>query len=105
MSNLGKLLMSGERMTGRPWRRLREAVLMRDGYLCQPCQRRGRLTAAREVDHRKALANGGTNDPANLEGICRPCHAAKTASDARGGRLVGCDVDGWPDSPDHHWNK
>ena len=43
------------------------------------------LPAEFEVDHERALADGGTNDPSNLVPLCTPCHRVKTAreSDAR----------------------
>ena len=53
------------------WRRLRLAILERDGWRCKRCGRAGML----EVHHRKAIAEGGdASDPANLETICRGCH-------------------------------
>ncbi len=65
---------------GRPWRRLRDAVLRRDNGLCQPCYRATpqRLTLAREVHHVVAKANGGADTLENLVAICAPCHAAAT---------------------------
>lgn len=70
---------------GRPWRRKREAVLKRDGYLCQPCKRAGRITEATEVDHVVNLAEGGTDDATNLQGICTECHKVKTQEEAQRG--------------------
>lgn len=48
-----------------------------------PCASCGRITPAPEieVDHRIALALGGTNAPENLQLLCRDCHKAKTAAD------------------------
>ena len=78
-----------ERGYGAEWERLRVRILMRDQYLCQPCMRAGRLTAlvvgdrmhprGAQVDHIVPKANDGTDDPDNLEAICRTCHEAKTA--------------------------
>lgn len=70
------------KLTGRPWRRLREQILQRDKHLCQPCQRMGKWTEASEVDHIVALAKGGTDDRTNLEAICGPCHERKTLRDS-----------------------
>jgi 5-methylcytosine-specific restriction protein A len=67
---------------GRPWRRKRDAIMKRDNYLCQSCLRVNRVTEAKEVDHISNLAQGGTDDPGNLEAICVPCHKVKTASEA-----------------------
>jgi len=76
----------GQGRGGRPWRRKREAVLKRDGYLCQPCNRKGKLSLAKEVDHIVPVAEGGTDEDRNLEAICKPCHHAKTQAEARRGR-------------------
>lgn len=70
---------------GRPWRRKREAVLKRDRYLCQPCQRAGLITEATEVDHLVNLAEGGTDDDTNLQAICTECHQEKTQAEAQRG--------------------
>jgi 5-methylcytosine-specific restriction protein A len=75
-----------ERGYGNAWDRLRERILTRDGGLCQPCQRADRVTAATEVDHVVNKADGGTDDDTNLQAICRDCHRAKTAEEARRGR-------------------
>jgi len=69
-----------KRLTGRPWRRLRDEVL-RDAPLCVECDRIGRVELAVEVDHRIPLALGGSNDRTNLQPLCRACHTAKTACD------------------------
>lgn len=71
-----------ERGYGHAWRKLRRQVLERDSYLCVPCLARGLYVEAREVDHITGKADGGTDDPGNLQSICTPCHRAKTA---RGG--------------------
>lgn len=69
------------KLTGRPWRRLRQQVLQRDKYLCQVCLALGRLTEADEVDHIIPIAKGGSDHPDNLQSICTPCHKGKTASE------------------------
>lgn len=75
----------GQGRGGRPWRRKREAVLKRDGYLCQPCKRMDRITLATEVDHVIPQAEGGSEDESNLQAICTDCHKAKTAEEAKRG--------------------
>lgn len=72
------------KLTGRPWRRLREQVLQRDSYLCQRCLALGRYQEASEVDHIIPVAKGGSDQLSNLAAICTPCHKAKTAGE--GGR-------------------
>lgn len=68
---------------GSAWDRLRRRILERDRYLCQVCFTAApqRITPAREVDHILPKAKGGTDDPANLRGICVPCHRDKSARD------------------------
>lgn len=75
-----KPLTYGQGRGGRPWRRLREKILNRDGWLCHcdDCQATGRVLVAHEVDHHIPKAHGGTDDPKNLRAINRDCHRAKT---------------------------
>lgn len=81
---------------GASWDKLRLVILKRDKYLCQPCRAKGVLTPATAVDHIKAKANGGTDDPGNLRAICDPCHKAKTAIDAGHKVKIEIGPDGWP---------
>ncbi|MHA6905138.1 HNH endonuclease [Ralstonia syzygii subsp. celebesensis] len=63
------------------WRRLRESVL-RDDPLCAECSRAGRVVIARLVDHIDGDATN--NERSNLQGLCWPCHSAKTAREDGG---------------------
>lgn len=68
--------MSGELSTAH-WRRLRLAILERDGYLCKingpHCQ-----TKADCVDHIIARVEGGAvYDPLNCRAACTPCNAGR----------------------------
>jgi len=74
---------STQRGYGAHWRKLREQTLERDRGLCQPCEAEGRARLATEVDHRVAKSNGGNDELANLQAICRECHRRKTAADRR----------------------
>ena len=57
------------------WRKLRLAVLDRDGYRCQSCGKAGIL----EADHVIPMQHGGDAwAPSNLQALCRGCHIAKT---------------------------
>ncbi len=58
------------------WLRCREIVLIRDGYLCQPCLRNGKLTPANTVHHIKHYEDYPelALDEDNLESICPSCH-------------------------------
>jgi len=61
------------------WERVRLLVLRRDHHLCQIC----RLRSANEVDHIRPKSDGGSDEPANLQAACTPCHAAKTARETK----------------------
>lgn len=68
---------------GNDWDKLRIRILTRDKYLCQECLRSGRPEVASQVDHIVPKSQQGTDDPGNLEAICRPCHDRKTARESR----------------------
>ncbi|WP_313434401.1 HNH endonuclease signature motif containing protein [Novosphingobium sp.] len=61
---------------------MREIVL-REEPLCRPCQDEGRVSASTIADHIQPLAEGGTGDRSNYQGICQPCHHIKTAAEAK----------------------
>jgi 5-methylcytosine-specific restriction protein A len=69
---------------GRPWRRKRAAILMRDNYTCRVC---GLTTKDLEADHIVNVAQGGNDEDNNLQAICIPCHKAKTARESAAHRL------------------
>lgn len=71
-----------ERGYGNQWVQARERVMRRDGGLCQPCKAEGILHAGTEVDHIVPKAEGGTDDDANLQTICKARHRAKTQAEA-----------------------
>jgi 5-methylcytosine-specific restriction endonuclease McrA len=67
---------SAARGYDRAWRRLRSWFLHRHP-LCVRCGLPASL-----VDHVRALEDGGSRlDAANLQALCRLCHAAKTRTD------------------------
>ena len=47
------------------------------GWTCGQCRKQ--LNAWFEVDHKKRLDQGGTNEVSNLVALCRECHGGKTA--------------------------
>ena len=71
------------RIRGAAWEALRREVMQRDKGLCQPCAREQRIAAASQVDHVTPQWEGGSDHPTNLQAICRTCHEAKTAQEAR----------------------
>ena len=70
----------------RTWQKLRLVILARDP-LCVLCLPR-RLTASTQVDHIRPIAERPDLrlDPANLRGLCAPCHSRRTAAYERGDR-------------------
>lgn len=41
-----------------------------------------------EADHIVPVAQGGTNDDTNGQGLCHPCHTAKTQAEAHAARTA-----------------
>lgn len=58
---------------------LRFEIFKRDGFTCQYCGGRSPEVVL-EVDHVIAVANGGSNDPANLVTSCYLCNRGKSAT-------------------------
>ncbi|WP_206461513.1 HNH endonuclease [Acinetobacter baumannii] len=65
---------------GRPWRRLKAKIHLRDEWTCQCC---GTVTKDLELDHIVNVARGGTDDESNLQSLCVPCHKKKTQQESR----------------------
>ena len=65
------------------WRNTRKAVLS-----SQPLCKCGEIAV--DVDHIVPLPEGDPYDPANLQGLCKSCHAKKTRREQTSGV-------GWPD--------
>lgn len=59
----------------------RAEVLLAGGGRCSLCKAKIMPGEAWDVEHRVALALGGTNDPANLEPAHSACHRKKSAVD------------------------
>jgi 5-methylcytosine-specific restriction protein A len=64
------------------WAAIRRAVIVRDAARCRVCLR---AVGGRElhVDHILPLEDGGTDDLANLQVLCREHHGAKTIAEQR----------------------
>lgn len=56
----------------RRWRKIRAAVLRRDGHRCRYCG-----APATHVDHVDPRKRGGDDDPANLRAACAQCNLSK----------------------------
>lgn len=57
--------------------KLRYQILARDNFTCRACGARA-PNATLHVDHIKAVANGGSGDPSNLETLCITCNLGKS---------------------------
>ena len=60
------------------WRRVRLAVLRRDGWRCRCCGRSPTNRRGFVVHHVRAVRSSAPAawlDESNLEALCRPCHA------------------------------
>lgn len=60
------------RVGTRAWRKIRDAVLERDGWTCHYCR-----AEATTVDHVIPRSKGGTNEQSNLVAACVRCNASK----------------------------
>lgn len=89
---------------GAEWDRVRKVVLARDGGICQPCRRDGRVCLGTEVDHivskAKAQRLGWTkaqiDSESNLQCINSECHKKKTVEESGKKRRPVIGLDGWP---------
>lgn len=75
--------------------------------LCRRCAAQGRTVEARIADH--VVAHRGDEtlffDAANLQSLCKQCHDSAKQREEKTGVVVGCDVNGLPIDPNHHWNR
>jgi 5-methylcytosine-specific restriction endonuclease McrA len=95
---------SAQRGYGYKWQQARKGWL-RKHPLCVMCQRRGRVTPATLVDHIEPHRGDMTLfwDRDNWQSLCKPCHDSDKARIEAGGHLPGCDENGLPLDPGHHW--
>ena len=56
---------------------LRFEILKRDDYRCQMCGAKAEDGATLEIDRIHPVSKGGTNEPDNLQVLCRDCNASK----------------------------
>lgn len=94
--------MSKRRLTGDRLRKIREMVRA-EQPLCPECQRAGQVRGWDELDHIVPLHLGGTDDRANLVGLCRLHHDRKTRLEMGWRGSAACDASGVPLDPMHHW--
>jgi 5-methylcytosine-specific restriction protein A len=49
--------------------------------VCRKCLEQGRTRESKVVDHIKPLSEGGSDERTNKQGLCQPCHDAKSAAE------------------------
>jgi HNH endonuclease len=89
------------------WKQLRLDHLAKEP-LCVYCQREGRLTPATVVDHIKAHKGNLSlfYSPSNLQSLCKLHHdGAKQKAESNKINEIGCDENGFPLDPEHHFNR
>ncbi|WP_395589405.1 HNH endonuclease [Pseudomonas sp. TR47] len=88
------------------WYRLRWHQLQAEP-LCRRCSSQGRTVEAKIADH--VIAHRGDEalffDGGNLQSLCKQCHDSAKQRQEKTGVVVGCDVNGLPIDPNHHWNR
>lgn len=60
-------------------KRTRFEILKRDGFKCKYCGATPAAGVVLHIDHVEAVANGGSDDPANLVVACKDCNLGKSA--------------------------
>ena len=69
-----------ERIRGWKLTKIRDRVLLRDGYACRGC---GRVSSSLEVDHIIPLHLGGAENDVNRQSLCRDCHQKKSEQEEK----------------------
>ena len=97
---------SAERGYNYRWQKARAAYLSLHP-LCVMCLEAGRTTAATVVDHKTPHKGDDTLfwSESNWQSLCKQCHDSTKQSIEKGGIVQGCQSDGTPLDPGHHWNK
>jgi hypothetical protein len=88
------------------WRTVRRAALIRDGYRCTVCGCSVAGKGMARVDHIKPIRTYPhlALSLANLRSLC-PNHDNKRHFEKGRSKGAGCDVNGVPFDPGHHWQK
>lgn len=97
---------SAKRGYGSKWQKARETFL-KSHQLCAICMKLGKLTDACIVDHIKPHKGDMSLfwDKTNWQPLCQPCHDSRKKTQEMGGLMPGCDQDGIPIDPNHHWHR
>lgn len=102
LSACARLDTAAPRIRGRRLQERRERW-QRTRPLCVHCEARGVSRLWTELDHIVPLHKGGRDDDSNLQGLCTPCHQAKTRADlSQGGGGAEAQEFG---SGNHSWSR
>ena len=97
---------AAQRGYGYRWQQASKGFL-RSHPLCVYCERLGKVTAATLVDH--IIPHRGDMtlfwDRGNWQPLCKACHDSVKSREERSGVVIGCDVNGLPLDPAHHWRR
>jgi 5-methylcytosine-specific restriction endonuclease McrA len=90
---------AAQRGYGSAWQKYRAGYLLSHPY-CVKC---GKVASV--VDHIKAHRGDQALfwDKENHAALCRHCHNSYKQKLEKSGRIIGCDVKGYPIDPRHHW--
>ena len=79
-----------QRITGRALQQRNNRIKLRDKFTCQN-QQCLLVSSHLEVDHRIAVAFGGTDDDSNCRCLCPICHSIKSKLESKGRQLTNPD--------------
>ena len=65
----------------------KDAICKKFGYQCNICKCCIK-TEKYEIDHVRALGNGGNNEEINLQPLCKACHLTKTSTEHETGQYI-----------------
>ena len=66
------------------WELNKDKYLERECNVCKCCLKKQPF----EIDHIRALSNGGTNEMKNLQPLCKACHLVKTSDEHEQGKYI-----------------
>ena len=87
------------------WKKLRLNQLSKEP-ICKYCEQQGRVEIATVVDHIKPHKGDEILffNPKNLQSMCKQHHDSTKAREENSEISLGCDSQGIPLDPNHHWN-
>lgn len=97
---------SAQRGYGARWQRYRRTFLAAHP-LCVFCLRMGRTEPATVVDHIEPHKGDEVLfwDTDNWQSLCASCHNGTKQQLEKSGVIRGCDSEGFPLDPNHHWKR